>query len=103
MASGAELSAKSYHRLSALSNAELQKVDDANPGGSEAVLKVAAGLQRMANDAAASPLNLLAANKDHGKKGEGDDPDTPAGVLVVPGIIKDAGAWSALVNAPKAG
>jgi hypothetical protein len=64
LAAGAELGAKNFHRLSSLANTELQKVDDANPAGSESTLKVVAGLTKMANDAAASPLNLLAANKE---------------------------------------
>lgn len=64
MASGAELGAKNFHRLSALANTELQKVDDANLNASEASLRAVAVLTKMANDAASSPINLLAANKE---------------------------------------
>lgn len=73
LASGAELGAKNFHRLSALANTELQKVDDADPGASEANLKNAAVLTKMANDAAATPINLLAANKDRIKRLEEDE------------------------------
>jgi hypothetical protein len=64
LAAGAELGARNFHRLSALANTELQKVDDADPASSEGNLKSAAILTKMANDAAATPINLLSANKD---------------------------------------
>lgn len=75
LASGAELSARNFHRLSALANTELQKVDDCDLPASEQSLKVVSVLTKMANEAAASPLNLLAANKDTVKRlGEGGEP-----------------------------
>lgn len=77
MAAGAEMSAMNFHRLSALANAELQKVDDANVLGSEGALKVVAVLTKMANDAAVTPINLLSANKDRIKAE--DDPDNTLG------------------------
>jgi hypothetical protein len=67
LAAGAELGAKNFHRLNALANAELQKVDDAavlTEDTSMAALKTVSVLTKMANDAAASPINLLAANKE---------------------------------------
>jgi hypothetical protein len=93
LAAGAELGAKNFHRLSALANTELQKVDDADPGTSDVNLKNAAVLTKMANDAAATPINLLAANKEKLKPAE-EDPDKPAGVLVVPGLMADTASWS---------
>lgn len=99
MAAGAELGAKNFHRLSALANNELQKVDDANVTSSEGALKVVAVLTKMANDAAATPVNLLAANKDRIVKLEEAEvvegaPQT-SGVLAVPGMMADTEAWSA--------
>lgn len=68
LAAGAELGAKNFHRLSELANTELQKIDDSKPLESGDALKGVAILTKMANDAAASPLNLLAANKETVKR-----------------------------------
>lgn len=62
--SAAEVSAASAHRLSILSNQQLELVDDVNPMGSAAQLQAAAVLQKMANSAMEGPMNLLRANKD---------------------------------------
>lgn len=102
LASGAELSAKNYHRVTALANAELQRVDDAEPMSetSLAALKNVAALTKLGNDAAQTPINLLAANKDAVKRinGEAEDEEAvekPRGVLVVPGMMADTAAWAA--------
>ena len=63
LASAAELGAKNSHRLQALANTVMQKVDDADPMQSKEQLQGVAVLTKMANEAAATPLNLLAANK----------------------------------------
>ena len=52
------------HRLQALAHGEVQKIDDANPLNSIEALKGVQALTRLANDAASTGLNLLAANKD---------------------------------------
>lgn len=62
--SAAEISAASAHRLSILSNQQLELVDDVNPMGSALQLQAAAVLQKMANSAMEGPLNLLRANKE---------------------------------------
>jgi hypothetical protein len=62
--SAAEISAASAHRLSRLSNQQLELVDDVNPMGSAAQLQAAAVLQKMANSAMEGPMNLLRANKE---------------------------------------
>lgn len=62
--SAAEISAASAHRLSLLSNQQLELVDDVNPMGSAAQLQAAAVLQKMANSAMEGPMNLLRANKE---------------------------------------
>ena len=66
VASAADLGAKTGHRLHALANSEVSKVDDADPLSEESIsaLKVVGVLTKLANDSLAPALNLLAANKD---------------------------------------
>lgn len=66
LAKAAEYGAATAHRLNALANSEVAKVDDADvlsPESMEAMKGVAA-LTRLANDSSSIALNLLAANKD---------------------------------------
>ena len=65
LASAAEHGAATAHRLAALANSEVAKIDDAAvlaPESLEAMKGVAA-LTKLSNEAAATGLNLLAANK----------------------------------------
>lgn len=97
LASAAELGARTAHRLQALANTEVGKVDDVNPLSSVENLKGVSALTKLANDSASIALNLLAANKDRlPKPGEGEEesPDKPKGVLVVPGMLADTQAWA---------
>ena len=64
LASAAELGAKTSHRLQALANSQVAKVDDADPMKSIAELRDVGVLTKLANDSASIALNLLAANKD---------------------------------------
>lgn len=64
LASAAELGARTAHRLQALANSEVAKVDDAEPMTSLENLKGVSALTKLANDSASIALNLLAANKD---------------------------------------
>lgn len=64
LASAADLGAKTAHRLQALANSEVGKVDDADPLASVETLKGVSALTRLANDSASIALNLLAANKE---------------------------------------
>lgn len=66
LASAAEYGAKTAHRLNALANSEVGKVDDANPLGKESLeaMRGVSAMTKLANEAAATGLNLLAANKD---------------------------------------
>lgn len=64
LASAAELGARTAHRLQALANSEVSKVDDAEPMSSLENLKGVSALTKLANDSASIALNLLAANKD---------------------------------------
>lgn len=70
LASAAELGAATAHRLSALANSEVAKVDDAEPLASVENLKGVAALTKLANESATIALNLLSANKDRIKEVE---------------------------------
>ena len=64
------LGAATAHRLSALANSEVSKVDDAEPLKSVESLKGVAALTRLANDSASIAINLLSANKDRIQRAE---------------------------------
>lgn len=103
-AAAAELGARTAHRLHALANAEVAKVDDAEVLSEESLkaMKGVAVLTRIGNDALLPATNLLAANKEAIQKmNNPGDEGAPQGVLVVPGVIEDAGAWTALVQKPR--
>lgn len=59
----AHYGAANSHRLNALANTELAKVDDADPMSSADRLKTAMILTKAANDAANIGINFIAANK----------------------------------------
>ncbi len=60
----AEYGAATAHRLSAIANAQIEKVDDAEPMKSHVELANAAALTRMANASAEIGIGLLRANKE---------------------------------------
>ena len=62
VASGAKYGSMTFHRLAGIANQHAQQLDDVNPDP-EALINIAR-LTKVANDAAAPALNLLAANKD---------------------------------------
>lgn len=66
IASAAHYGAATSHRLSALANSEVSKIDDADPLGADSMeaMKGVAVLTKLANDSGAIALNLLSANKD---------------------------------------
>jgi hypothetical protein len=64
LASAAEMGAATAHRLNALANSEVAKIDDVEPLKSVESLKGVAILTRLANDSAGIALNLMSANKD---------------------------------------
>ena len=64
LASAAELGAATAHRLQALANGEVQKIDDAQPLASLEAMKGVKALTDLANGASSIALNLLAANKE---------------------------------------
>lgn len=70
LAAAASYGAQTAHRLSALANSEVAKVDDAEPLASVENLKGVAALTKLANESATIALNLLSANKDRIKEVE---------------------------------
>lgn len=86
VASAAELGAKTGHRLHALANSEVAKVDDADPLGSIEALKGVGVLTKLANESLAPALNLIAANKDSVNRMNEEAPELPS---VDPGKLSD--------------
>lgn len=68
VARAANLGAKTGHRLHALANSEVAKVDDADPLASLETLRNVGVLTKLGNDSLAPALNILAANKDRVKE-----------------------------------
>jgi hypothetical protein len=84
LASAARLGAQNAHRLNAIANEQIQRVDDANPLASMAEIKAVAVLTEVANKSAHIGLNLLAANK-------GNMPaDPPPPPKALPADVMDA-------------
>jgi hypothetical protein len=77
LAAAAELGSKTAHRLQALANSEVSKVDDAHPLESLDNLKSVGVLTKLANDSSHIALNLLAANKETVKEANAPKPDDP--------------------------
>lgn len=63
MASAADLASATSLRMQALANAHSQKIDDSDPMAGD-VLREVNALISVANEAAKTPIGLLAANKD---------------------------------------
>jgi hypothetical protein len=85
LAASAEYGTATSRRLTALANAEVQKIDDANLLTEESVtaMKGVHALTKLANDSASIGLNLMAANKEtvqrmNGAAEEGDDDEDDA-------------------------
>lgn len=82
LASAAELGAATSHRLHALANSEVAKVDDAEPMASIESLRNVGVLTKLANDSSHIALNLLAANKDRVLKLDDDEAESGGAALV---------------------
>lgn len=100
LASAALHGSATAHRLNALANSEVGKVDDADPMASLENLRNVGVLTKLANESASIGINLLAANKEAIKRmNEPQGDDGPAsGVLIVPGVIDNPSAWTKLVQ-----
>lgn len=73
------------HRLAGIANGQVEKIDDAEPLESIESLKGIAALTKMANDAAATGINLLNANKDAVK--DMNAPQGPAAIERIERVI----------------
>lgn len=101
LANAAELGAKTAHRLHALANSEVGKVDDTDPLCSKSIeaLKGVGVLTKLANESSSIALNLLNANREtvrDANKSQMDEPEAPKGVLVVPGVLDEA-SWEKMM------
>jgi hypothetical protein len=107
VAAAAKLGAMTGHRLHALANSEVVKVDDANPLASIDALRNVGVLTKLGNDSLAPALNLLSANKERIQRLDDQPPaDAPqtSGVLMVPGLMADSASWAqAAQNASQKG
>lgn len=102
-ASAAEYGARTAHRLHALANSEVNKVDDADPLSEESLsaMKGVSLLTKLGNDALVPASNLLAANKalvERNNAPSEDEGGPASGVLIVPGVIDNPSAWTQLVQ-----
>jgi hypothetical protein len=91
LAGGANYGAATFHRLAGIAHAKVQEIDDAAPLNEESreALRDVAVLTKMANDAAVTPLNLLAANRETVKQLNAEDSTVlPVKVAVQ---VEDAG------------
>lgn len=95
LASAAHYGAQTAHRLNAIANSEVQKIDDAQPLASVESLKGVAALTKLANDSASIALNLLSANKETVQKINEQQPEGPS---IDPKKLSD-GALEELLNA----
>lgn len=87
LASAAELGSATAHRLHALANSEVAKVDDAEPMASIDTLRNVGVLTKLANDSSQIAVSLLAANKDRIKASEDEqaaEADAVTGIALVP-------------------
>jgi len=93
LASAAELGAATAHRLHALANSEVAKVDDAEPMASLESLRNVGVLTKLANDSSHIALNLLASNKDRVKAADDEEAAKAravTGITLVPMRTRDA-------------
>jgi hypothetical protein len=78
LASAAELGSATAHRLHALANSEVAKVDDAEPMASLDSLRNVGVLTKLANESSHIALNLLASNKERMAQQDEAGEDTAA-------------------------
>ena len=83
LAAAAMHGAATAHRLNALANAEVGKVDDAAPLESLEALRGVGALSKLANESASIALNLLAANKERVQALEGPSESLPTTIALV--------------------
>lgn len=82
LAGAAEFGAATAHRLSGIANAQVEKIDDANPMESQETLQGISALTKMANDSSQIGLNLLNANKETLKEMNQVSKPVPSRIMV---------------------
>lgn len=87
LAAAGELGAATSHRLHALANNEVVKIDDSDPLASLDALKGVAVLTRMANESAVVGLGLLAANKEAVQKFNAPPADADVTVIELVALL----------------
>ena len=95
LAGAASYGAATAHRLAGIANAQVAKVDDADPMKSQEVLQGISALTKIGNEAASVGLNLLAANRDR-MKALGDEPAVDTSLPTDP--AEAAGAYAQLMG-----
>jgi hypothetical protein len=82
LAGAAKFGSATAHRLAGIANAQVDKIDDADPMESQEVLQGIGALTKLANDASSIGLNLLNANKETVKEMSQTAKPVPQRVLV---------------------
>lgn len=87
LAAAADYGAKTAHRLHALANSEVAKVEDSDPIASIDNLRSVGVLTKLANESAHCALNLVAANKETVSRLNTEKPAMPT---LDPSLLADA-------------
>lgn len=84
LAGAARFGAATAHRLSGIANAQVARIDDADPLGAESLesLKGISALTRLANESSTIAVNLLSANKEMVKTAMQDEEVLPVQIVV---------------------
>lgn len=84
LAGAARFGAATAHRLSGIANAQVARIDDADPLRAESMesLKGISALTRLANESSSIALNLLGANKEMVKAAMQDEEVQPVQIVV---------------------
>jgi hypothetical protein len=85
LASAAEHGAATAHRLSAIANAQAQKIDSSDPMNSQEQLQAISALTKISNDAASMGLGLISSSKAKGERA-----DAPSATRTIdPSMLSD--------------
>jgi ABC-type transporter Mla subunit MlaD len=84
LAGAARFGAATAHRLSGIANAQVAKIDDADPLNAQSVesLKGISALTKLANESSTIAINLLSANKEMVKTAMQDEEVLPVQIIV---------------------
>lgn len=84
LAGAARFGAATAHRLSGIANAQVSKIDDTDPLGTESIesLKGISALTKLANESSTIAINLLSANKEMVKAAMEDEEVHPVQIVI---------------------